>query len=95
MDSALAQWEEKESSTPDEQWEALQQDVYNTDISWQAREKTPGLVLPQRPGATDSNEQKKPSPPESVAKKPGALDLPLQHTNMPADCYKNKNAPVH
>ena len=30
MDSALAQWEEKESSTPDEEWAALQQVVYNT-----------------------------------------------------------------
>ena len=30
MDSALAQWEEKENSTPDEEWEALQQVVYNT-----------------------------------------------------------------
>ena len=27
MDSALAQWEEKESSTPDEEWAALQQVV--------------------------------------------------------------------
>ncbi|KAK2154737.1 hypothetical protein NP493_2144g00007 [Ridgeia piscesae] len=25
MDSALAQWEEKENSTPDEEWAALQQ----------------------------------------------------------------------
>ena len=30
MDSALAQWEEKENSTPDEKWAALQQVVYNT-----------------------------------------------------------------
>ena len=30
MDSALVQWEEKESSTPDEEWAALQQVVYNT-----------------------------------------------------------------
>ena len=30
MDSALAQWEEKESSTPDEEWAALQQIIYNT-----------------------------------------------------------------
>ena len=30
MDSALAQWEEKENSTPDEYWAALQQVVYNT-----------------------------------------------------------------
>ena len=62
MDSALAQWDEKENSTPDEEWEALQQVVYNT-----ARQKTPGLVRPQRSGATNSYEQKRPSPPESVA----------------------------
>jgi len=30
MDSAHAQWEEKEISTPDEEWAALQQVVYNT-----------------------------------------------------------------
>ena len=30
IDSALAQWEEKENSTTDEEWEALQQVVYNT-----------------------------------------------------------------
>ena len=30
MDRALAQWEEKENSTPDEEWAALQQVVYNT-----------------------------------------------------------------
>ena len=31
MDSALAQWEEKETSTPDDgEWPALQQVVYNT-----------------------------------------------------------------
>ena len=30
MDSALAQWEEKENSTSDEEWAALQQVVYNT-----------------------------------------------------------------
>ena len=30
MESALAQREEKENSTPDEEWEALQQVVYNT-----------------------------------------------------------------
>ena len=29
-DCALAQWEEKESSTPYEEWAALQQVVYNT-----------------------------------------------------------------
>ncbi|KAK2162284.1 hypothetical protein NP493_1532g01041 [Ridgeia piscesae] len=30
MDNALAQWEEKESSTPEEEWAALRQLVYNT-----------------------------------------------------------------
>ena len=30
MDSALAQWEKKENVTPDEEWAALQQVVYNT-----------------------------------------------------------------
>ena len=30
MDRALAQWEEKENSTSDEEWAALQQVVYNT-----------------------------------------------------------------
>ena len=40
---------------------------HNQYISWQARQKTRGLVRPQRPGATYSYEQKIPSPPESVA----------------------------
>ena len=39
---------------------------HSQDIYWQATPKTPGLVRPQRPGATDSYAQKKPSPPESV-----------------------------
>ena len=34
MDSALAQWEEKESSTPEEELAALQQVVYNTAKSY-------------------------------------------------------------
>ena len=69
MDSALAQWEEKENSTPDEEWAALQQVVYNTvkDIYWQARQKKAGLVRPQRPGATYSYKHNRRSPPESVA----------------------------
>ena len=41
--------------------------VQHSKGSWQARQKTPGLVRPHRPGATDSNEQKRPGPPESVA----------------------------
>ena len=36
-------------------------------ISWQARQKTPGLVRPQRPGATYSYVQKRQNPSESVA----------------------------
>ena len=40
---------------------------HSQDIFWQVRQKTPGLVRPQRPGDTDSYEQKRPSPPESVA----------------------------
>ena len=37
MDSALAQWEEKENTTPDEEWAALQQVVYNTAKTYQDR----------------------------------------------------------
>ena len=37
MDSALAQWEEKESSTPDEEWAAAQQVVYNTAKTYLAK----------------------------------------------------------
>ena len=40
---------------------------HSQDISWQARQKNTGLVRHQRPGATDSYEQKRPSPPESGA----------------------------
>ncbi|KAK2183087.1 hypothetical protein NP493_324g03079 [Ridgeia piscesae] len=40
---------------------------HSQDISWQARQKTPGLVRSQRPAATDSYELKRPIPPESVA----------------------------
>ena len=41
---------------------------HSQNISWQARQKTSGLVRPQRPEATDSYEQKRPSPPERVTK---------------------------
>ena len=34
---------------------------HSQNIYWQARQKTPGLVRPQRPGATYSYEQKRPS----------------------------------
>ena len=85
MDSALAQWEEKETS-------AAGRIQYSQDISWQARKKTQGLV---RPPTTRSYillwaEETKPT---RECCKPGALDPPLQHTKMPADCYKN--APVN
>ncbi len=61
MDSALAQWEEKENSTPDDEWAALQQVVYNAA-------KT-NLGKPDRKHQDwfDPNEQKRPSSPESVA----------------------------
>ena len=62
---------------------------HSQDISWQARQKTPGLVRLQRPGATDSYEQKIPR--ECCT--PGALDPPLQRIKMPADSYKS--TPVH
>ena len=69
MNSALAQWEEKESSTPDEELAALQQVVYNTAKTYLNKpdKKTLGMVRPQRPRAIDSYEKKRPSPPESVA----------------------------
>ena len=63
MDSALALWEEKESSTPDEEFGSSAAGCmqHSQDIYWQARQKTPGLVRSQRPGATDSYEQKRPT----------------------------------
>ena len=69
MDSGLAQCEEEENSTPDKEWAALQQVVYNTAKTYLGKpdRNKPGLIRPQRPGATDSYEQKKPSSPESVA----------------------------
>ena len=45
----------------------IQQKQHSQDISWQARQKTPRLVRPKRPGATDSYEQKRPSLPEICA----------------------------
>ena len=72
MDSGLAQWEGKESSTPDEGWAALQQVVYNTAKTYL--------------GKPDRKHQDWFDPRECC--KPGALDPPLQHTQMPADCYK-------
>ena len=65
MDSALAQWEEKENSTPVEEWAALQQVVYNTADTYLGKpdRKHQHWFDPQRP---DSYEQKRSSPPESV-----------------------------
>ena len=40
---------------------------HSQNISWQARQKTPGLVLLQRPEATDRYEQKRSNPAEIVA----------------------------
>ena len=40
---------------------------HSQDISSQERKKIPGLVRPQRPGATDRAEQKRTRPPENVA----------------------------
>ena len=39
MDRALAQWQEKESSTPDEEWAALQQVVHNTAKTYVGKPK--------------------------------------------------------
>ena len=87
MDSDVAQWEEKEHSTPVEEWAALQQVVYNTAKTYVGK--------PDRkhedwfdPPTTRSyrlvlaGETK----PTREGCKPGALDPPLQHTKMPADC---------
>ena len=47
---------------------------HSQDISWQARKKTPGLVRPQRPGATDSYEQNTTSPPKNAANQEHLID---------------------
>ena len=56
MDSAVAQWEEKEHSIPDEEWATLQQVVYNTAKTYIGKpdRKHQDWFEPQRPGATDS-----------------------------------------
>ncbi|KAK2160699.1 hypothetical protein NP493_1627g01013 [Ridgeia piscesae] len=87
MDSDVAQWEEKEHSTPDEEWAALQQVVYNTAKTF--------IAKPDRkhqdwfdPSTTRSytlllaGETK----PTREGCKPGALDPPLQHIKMSAYC---------
>ena len=58
-------------------------------ISWRAKQKTPELVRPQRPGATYSYEQKTQSPPENVE---------TRNTRSTTAAYKDacrllKNAP--
>ena len=48
MDSALAQWEDNENSTPDEEWAALQQVVFNTAKTYLGKpDLKTGLVRPQ------------------------------------------------
>ena len=58
MGSALAQWEECESSTPNEEWVALQQVVYNTAKTYIGKpdRKHQEWFVPERPRATDSYE---------------------------------------
>ncbi|KAK2164668.1 hypothetical protein NP493_1404g00035 [Ridgeia piscesae] len=58
MDSALAQWEKESSTRRGMGSSAAGRIQHIQDISWQARQKTPGLVRPHRPGATDSCEQR-------------------------------------
>ena len=68
MDSALAQWE-KESSTPDEEWAALQQVVYNTAKTYLGKpdRKHQDWFDPNDQELQTLYEQKRRSPPESVA----------------------------
>ena len=94
MNSALAQWEEKESSTPDEEWAALQQVVYNTAKTYLSKPDKKNI----RNGSTPMTRSyrlllEEETKPTRECYKPGAQDPPLHHTKMHADCYKN--APVH
>ena len=82
MDSAFAQWE-KESSTPDEEWAALHQVVYNTVETYFASQtekpragSTPTIRIYILLCTEETN-------PTRVCCKPGALDPPLQLTKMP------------
>ncbi|KAK2167973.1 hypothetical protein NP493_1248g02056 [Ridgeia piscesae] len=76
-----------------EEWAALQQVVYNTAKTY--------LGEPDRKHQDwfDPNDQERQTlmsrrdQPTRECCKPGALDPPLQHIKMPADCYKN--TPVH
>ena len=69
--------------TPDEEWAALQQVVYNTAKIYL------GKPDKKQQDWFDPNDQEL----QTLMSKPGALGPPLQHTKMPADCYKN--APLH
>ena len=83
-DSALAQWEEKDNSTPDEEWAALQQIVYNTAKTY--------LGKPNRKHQDwfDPNDQELQI---LMNRRDQAHQRVLQtrstiSTNMPADCSK-------
>ena len=65
---------------------------HSQDLSWQARQKPPGLVRPQTTRSYRLLWAEETKPTRECCK-PGALDPPQQHTKMPADCYKN--APMH
>ena len=80
MDSALAQWDDKETSTPDKEWAALQQVVYNTAKTY--------IGKPNRKHQDwfDPNDQE----PESVA-----LNPPRYYIKKDACRLLKKNAPVH
>ena len=86
IDSALAQWEEKESSTSDKEWATLQQVVYNTAKTYL------GKPDGKHQDWFDPNDRERQTlmsrtdQPTRECCKPGALD-------MHADCYKI--APVH
>ena len=83
-DSALAQWEEKDNSTPDEEWAALQPIVYNTAKTY--------LGKPNRKHQDwfDPNDQELQI---LMSRRDQAHQRVLQtrstiSTNMPADCSK-------
>ena len=90
MDSALAQWEEKENSTPDEEWTAVQQVVYSTAKTYFGKPEKENIRTGSTPMTRSYRlllaEETKPT---RECCKPGALDPPLQHAKTPADCYKN------
>ena len=87
MYSALAQLEGRKAQNQTRNGQLCSRS-HTTQPRYILESHTENMVRPQRRGATDSYEQKRPSPPESVA-----LDPPLHHTKIPADCYKI--TPVH